>query len=174
MKQDLICIKDDEWYTPKNAIYPIINYLKPNSTVLCPFDLEISNFVKIFKENGFNVIHSHISENKNFFEIEDFSNIDYIISNPPYSDKNRLLETFFRIKKPFALLISLSGLFESDYRFRLFKENEFEIMFFDKRIRFIKDYNKPDILSSPPYPSVYLCHNILPKKYIFERVRTWR
>lgn len=38
MQLDSITIKDDEWYTPREAVEPIIKYLKPNSTIWCPFD----------------------------------------------------------------------------------------------------------------------------------------
>ena len=30
--------KNDEYYTPSYAVYPIIKYLKQGSTVWCPFD----------------------------------------------------------------------------------------------------------------------------------------
>ena len=38
---------NDEFYTPVYAIEPLIKYLKPGSTIWCPFDTEESNFVKI-------------------------------------------------------------------------------------------------------------------------------
>ena len=76
--------KSDEWYTPAYAIEPIIPYLKKGSTVWCPFDLPESNYVKCLKENGFKVIHSHISEGKDFFK-QEVPDCDYIVSNPPYS-----------------------------------------------------------------------------------------
>ena len=34
--------KQDEFYTPKILVEPIIKYLKPKSTVWCPFDTENS------------------------------------------------------------------------------------------------------------------------------------
>lgn len=34
----------DEWFTPKEAIYPILRHLKHNSIVWCPFDTEDSLF----------------------------------------------------------------------------------------------------------------------------------
>lgn len=32
----------DEWYTPESAVYPIMPYIKENSTIWCPFDKEDS------------------------------------------------------------------------------------------------------------------------------------
>lgn len=42
----------DEWYTPVEAVKPIMKYVKPHSIIWCPFDTEESNFVKLFKEGG--------------------------------------------------------------------------------------------------------------------------
>lgn len=87
--------KQDEYYTPECAIYPIIKFLKPGSTVLCPFDTEDSNFVKVLREQGFNVLHSHISEGKDFFKLRKIkTKVDYIISNPPYSKRQRSLKNY--------------------------------------------------------------------------------
>ncbi|MCD1025732.1 hypothetical protein [Enterococcus sp. SMC-9] len=44
--------KSDEWYTPEYAVIPILEYLKPNSTIWCPFDLPHSNYVKVLNEGG--------------------------------------------------------------------------------------------------------------------------
>ena len=52
---------------------------------------------------------------------------DYIISNPPYSAKTEVLQRLFEIRKPFAMLVGVVGLFESQKRFEMFKNNKFEI-----------------------------------------------
>ncbi len=44
--------RSDEWFTPVDAILPILKYIKPNSIIWCPFDKPISNFVKIFEEES--------------------------------------------------------------------------------------------------------------------------
>lgn len=56
-------------------------------------------------------------------------NCDYIISNPPYSLKGDVIDRLFEIGKPFAMLVGVVGLFESQHRFNLFKSHEFEIMY---------------------------------------------
>lgn len=35
----------DEYYTPPILVKPIIQYLKPNSVIWCPFDTKDSEFV---------------------------------------------------------------------------------------------------------------------------------
>jgi len=155
--------KKDEWNTRSYAVYPILEYLRKGKTIWCPFDKKDSNYVKIFKENNFNVISGHIDEGKDFFKYEP-EEYDYIISNPPYSLRESILIRLFQFKKPFAMLINISGLFDSKKRFNLFKNNPFEIMIFNKRIDYIKvGKNK----SSPPFASIYLCSNLLPSKLIF-------
>lgn len=38
--------ESDEYYTPKEAVIPIIKYLKREMVVWCPFDTEDSEYVK--------------------------------------------------------------------------------------------------------------------------------
>lgn len=159
--------KNDEWYTPRNAIYPILKYLKPNSTIWCPFDTENSEYVKLFRESGHKVIATHISNGGNFFELN-CPKCDYIISNPPYSLKLEVFKRLFEIGKPFAMLVGVVGLFDSFGKADLFSKNTFEIMYLNPRVKFINiDGNGK---GQPPYQSAYVCSNILPKQICFERV----
>lgn len=41
--------KNDEYFTPKYAVDPILKYLKPNSTIWCPFDKDISEYVRVLR-----------------------------------------------------------------------------------------------------------------------------
>lgn len=159
----------DEYYTPVYAITPLLKYLKRYSTIWCPFDTKESNFVKVFRSAGFNVIATHIDNGQDFFEMT-CPKCDYIISNPPYSRKSDLLEKLFTLDKPFAMLLGVVGLFESQQRFNLFKNNKFEIMYFNKRISYFQDYSNQTILTNPPFSSVYVCHNILNSQIIFETI----
>jgi hypothetical protein len=158
---------NDEFYTPEYAIEPILKYIKPNSIIWCPFDTEESLYVKKFKENGHKVIATHISTGTDFFNCV-VPECDYIISNPPYSKKGEVLERLFNINKPFAMLVGVVGLFESQKRFNMFAKNDFEIMYMNKRISYFKDYNEQKPSLNPPFSSVYICKNMLPKQIVFE------
>lgn len=160
---------NDEFYTPPYAVQPILKYIKPNSTVWCPFDTEDSWFVKLITTLGGQVIHSHINEGQDFFSME-APECDYIISNPPYSLKGETLARLFEIGKPFAMLVGVVGLFESQKRFNMFKDNEFEIMYMNKRVAYFKDYNEQKPSLNPPFSSVYICHKMLPKQIVFEEI----
>lgn len=107
---------NDEFYTPQYAIKPLIKYLKPNNTIWCPFDTEESNFVKVLAEAGHFIVCSHINEGVDFFKTDVPKNINYIISNPPYSKKFEVFERLFTLNVPFAMLVGVVGLFESQKR----------------------------------------------------------
>jgi len=161
--------QNDEFFTPNYAIVPLLKYIPNDASVWCPFDTEESNFVKLLKQHGCKVTCSHISEGKDFFK-ENPDNIQFIISNPPYSLKSEVLKKLFELKIPFAMLVGVVGLFESKKRFSMFKENSFEIMYFDKRIAYFKDFKEQKPSLNPPFSSVYVCSNILPKQIVFEEV----
>jgi len=172
MKMDKVAnSKNDEFYTPEYAITPLLKYISQYKTIWCPFDTDDSLFVKIFRKEGFKVINTHISESLDFFKI-DISDIpcDIIISNPPYSIKYEVFEKLFKLNKPFAMLVGIVGLFESQKRFNIFKTYDFEIMYFNKRVSYFKNYNEQKPSLNPPFSSVYITKGVLPNRIIFEEV----
>jgi hypothetical protein len=170
MKMDIVAgSKNDEFYTPAYAIEPILKYVKPNSVVWCPFDTEDSLFVKILLEKNHEVIATHIGVGFDFFNCN-IPDCDYIISNPPYSLKTEVFKKLFEIGKPFAMLVGVVGLFESQKRFQMFRDNQFEIMYLNKRVAYFKDYNEQRPSLNPPFSSVYVCSKMLPQQIVFEEV----
>lgn len=154
----------DEWSTPSYAIKPLLKYLKPNSRIWCPFDTEESNFVKVLKEAGHSVYYSHISDlNGDFFELLAnewiWKDTDYIISNPPFSLKTKVLTELYKFGKPFAILLPVPSL-DGIARHKLFNKYGLELMIFDRRIAF-------NNMKSPTFGSAYFCYKVLPKQIIF-------
>ena len=139
-------------------------------TIWCPFDTEESLFVKLFRQRGYTVIATHIANGQDFFAI-DPPKCDYIISNPPYSLKGEVFERLFQLNIPFAMLVGVVGLFESQKRFKMFREHDFEIMYLNRRVSYFKNYadQKPSL--NPPFSSVYVCKGMLPKQIIFEEIQ---
>ena len=175
MKMDKVAGSgNDEFYTPKYAIEPILKYIPRGSKVWCPFDTESSLFYKLLKEHGCDVKVTHLESGVDFLaheETEGFEEwCDYIVSNPPYSLKGDVFARLFEIGKPFAMLVGVVGLFESQKRFNMFKHNVFEIMYLNKRVAYFKDYadEKPSL--NPPFSSVYVCSKMLPTQIVFETV----
>ena len=157
----------DEVYTPDYAVKPILKYLKPNSTIWCPFDTENSEYVKIFKEAGYKVIYSHIDNGQNFFEFEPKEDYDVIISNPPFSIKDAILNRLSELKKPYAMLLPLPAL-QGQKRFKYLKGSQ--ALIFDKRINYFKDYKTKEIQKGVSFASIYICKGFLPKDLIFEKL----
>lgn len=168
MKIDTITKKNDEYYTPEYAIKPILKHIKNKSVIWCPFDTNQSLFVKVLSENGHDVINTHIDDGNDFFNLN--FDCDYIISNPPYSIKYDVFNRLFYLKKPFAMLTGIVGLFESQKRFNLFKNNEFEIMYLNKRVSFFNDYNDKRLIINPPFSSAYITSRMLPCRILFEEI----
>lgn len=126
-------------------------------------------FVKELRAHGCEVIPTHIDNGQDFFSIE-IPKCDYIISNPPYSRKGDVLERLFETGEPFAMLVGVVGLFESQKRFDMFKQNEFEIMYLNRRVSYFKSYDDEKPSLNPPFSSVYVCHGMLPKTIVFEEI----
>lgn len=169
MKMDEVANSgNDEFYTPRYAIKPILKYIPNGSKVWCPFDSKESLFVAMLSEKGCDVVYTHISDGQDFFK--HFEECDYIVSNPPYSIKGEVFQRLFELKKPFAMLVGVVGLFESKKRFEMFRNNEFEIMYLSKRVAYFKNYKDEKPSLNPPFSSVYVCHKMLPKQIVFEEI----
>lgn len=100
----------DEYYTPDFAVRPILKYIPRNIIVWCPFDTEESQYVKLIRENGNEVIATHIDNEENFFFYEPKEHYDVIISNPPFSCKDAILRRLTELSKPYAMLLPLPTL----------------------------------------------------------------
>ena len=153
----------DEQYTPRHAVLPIIKFLPRHAVVWCPFDDENSEFVIALKEAGHEVVFSHIFMGQDFFEYEP-PKWDMIVSNPPFSLKQQVVERCLALGKPFALLLSNLWL-NSSAPCRFFKEQEMQILLFDKRI----NYSEKNAVY---FGSSYFCHKVLPKQIVFEHLAT--
>ena len=156
----------DEWYTPVEAVKPIIDFIPKDSIVWCPFDTNESNFVKELQKRGVAVIHSHIDENKDFFKFEPVE-YDYIVSNPPYSIRNDILKRLFELDKPFAMLMNTNGLFDSKIRWDMFINNQFTLFYLKGRVNYMREYGKVE-KSSPPFQSAYICSQMFRERIMFQ------
>lgn len=96
-------------YTPFYAVDPIIKYLPKGKVIWCPFDEQWSAFYVRLRELGYKVIRSSLSDGKDFFTYEP-EKWDLIVSNPPFSIKDRILKRLYSLQKPFAVLLPLNSL----------------------------------------------------------------
>lgn len=151
----------DEMYTPFYAVAPLVKYLKYSGykTIWCPFDEEWSAYVQTFREEGFNVIRSSLSEGKDFFQYEPNEPYDVIVSNPPFSKKDEVLRRLDKLGKPFAVLLPLNSL-QGKSRFEIFKKG-IQVLVFDQRIGFHTPKNMVTPIEGSPFASAYFCRNFL-------------
>ena len=159
--------ESDEVYTPHYAVKPILKYLKPNSTIWCPFDKGWSAFVNVLIDAGHKVVFTHIDSGDNFFFTK--RECDYIISNPPFSLKDEVLAKLYEIGKPFMMLLPLPSL-QSLTRFEMFNDNGLELLVFNDRIGYHTMETMSNSRKGNHFASIYFCWNILPKKIIFEKL----
>lgn len=171
MKMDKVADSgNDEFYTPKYAVDAIVPYLKKAGfkSVWCPFDTEESLFVQILRAEGFAVTATHIRDGGDFFDLD--IPADVIVSNPPYSLKTEILERAFSLSRPFALLIGIVGIFESQRRFEMFRDNKFEVLYMNRRVAYFQDYSEQTPSKNPPFSSAYFCHRVLPEQACFTEI----
>lgn len=151
----------DEVYTPLYAVEPLLEFIPKSKTIWCPFDLEWSAFVQTFKASGYNLVRSHISEGQDFFNYEP-EQWDIMISNPPFSKKDEVLQRAYELGKPFALLLPANSI-QGKKRFQIF-QNEIQMLCFDVRIDFHTNGNMQSPTKGTPFGSAYFCRNFLPSK----------
>lgn len=157
----------DEVYTPDYAVKPLLKYLPEHSKIWCPFDTNNSEYVKTLSAAGHKIIYTHIDTGQNFFTYEPKEEYDYIISNPPFSIKDDILRRLNELNKPYAILLPLPAL-QGQKRFDYLIDSE--VLIFDKRINFFKDYKTKEIQKGISFASIYICKKFLPEKLIFENL----
>ena len=116
---------------------------------------------------GYNVVHSHIFEGKDFFSYEP-TQYDIIVSNPPFSVKDKILKRLYELNKPFAILLPLNSL-QGNTRYKYFKQG-IQLLSFDKRIGFYTPEHMNSPVEGTPFASAYFCKDILPKDLIIEEL----
>jgi len=126
----------DDFQTPKEAIDILIPYLKKEWKIWeCASGK--GNIVKALQEKGFDVYGSDIIHNSvcDFLTWRPCQKVDCIITNPPYSLKEKFLERCYELKKPFALLMPLTAL-ESEKRQKLYRKYGVQLIIPNKRFNF--------------------------------------
>ncbi|WP_435128948.1 hypothetical protein ACR82Z_03660 [Mycoplasma sp. 6243] len=158
---------DDEWYTTKEDIQFFINNAKipKNKVIWCPFDLPNSNFVTVFKKNGYKVISSHILLGEDFYKYEPKKHWDIIVSNPPFRNKHNLLKRLLEFNKPWALIFGIQALNSEKFCDFLQKFKRVQYVHLKRRMCFTKDYLNYDLmnLQRPSFASMWIANDLFDK-----------
>lgn len=154
---------EDEYYTPIYAVDIIVKYLKKDMVIWCPFDTSESNYVKRFIELGYKVHYTHIDNGDDFLNYKPYFKFDVIISNPPFSIKNEVLNKCYEYDKPFCLLLPMT-MFNSIKTVNIInKYNDVQFIIMDRRISFNGQ--------RPNFTCWYVCRDFLDRSiitYIFK------
>ena len=145
--------KNDERYTPKMLIRPILKYIPKNKIVWCPFDKDESNYVKLIKEVN-PIVNSHWEYGQNFFRYMP-DKFDLIVTNVPFSLKFEILNVLYKIDKPFCVLMPVQAL---NYQNIMGLVKDLQLFIFDKKVSF--DGN------TAAFAVCYFCYKFLPKDLI--------
>lgn len=118
---------DDEIMTPEYLAEALVNHFKPNGKILEPCK-GTGNFLKFLPKD---TLWCEISEGKNFFDFNE--KVDWIITNPPWSQIRKFLQHSLEISKNVCFLFTINHLW-TKARIRDIKNTGFgirEIAIFD-------------------------------------------
>lgn len=155
----------DDFYTPTYAITPLLKYIPEGSRIweCCNGG---GNMSSVFELNGFDVLKTDIKEGIDFLK-EERNDFDLIITNPPFSLKDKFLEKCYRINKPFALLLPLTAL-EGKFRQSLYKKYGIQVILFNKRI----NYQNHIGVNGCWFASAWFCYKMnLPNELNFVEIK---
>ena len=129
--------RSDEFMTPQYAIKPLIPFLKKEWLIWeCAWGK--GSLAKHLEKEGFNVI----GFKDDFLNLENTINeANIIITNPPYSIKDKFLKRAFELGKPFAFLMPLTAL-EGLKRGDLFRRYGIQLIIPNRIINFITPSGK--------------------------------
>lgn len=111
-------VYSDEWYTSQETVDIAIKLLNPDpgSLILCPYDSQKSLFVQTLQA----LEHTVIYNIDDFIEGQ-FRLCDYIITNPPFSIKDKVIKKVYEYGVKSVLIMPIDAL-GGIYRHKLYKE----------------------------------------------------
>ena len=117
----------DEMFTPPYALTPLYSFIDKFQTILEPFPGE-GHMADVLEEHGFDV------------ETNKDADYDCLVTNPPYSNKDSIIEWCYSTGKPFALLLPTTAL-AGIRRGKMFREYGLQVIQMDRRVDFITPNN---------------------------------
>lgn len=136
----------DSMQTPAYALDPLLPYLPPDWRIwecaaghgLLVSALRVAGLITLGSDiNSFERVTDPTRIVANFYSWEpEPMRIDCIVTNPPYTEKDKFLRRCYELDKPFALLMPLTAL-ESYRRISLYRRYGIQLIIPDRRINFI-------------------------------------
>ena len=156
--------KHDDYMTPKSAWEAIKHIIPKDKVIWEPFYGD-GRSGQIIRELGFQVIH----QDEDFFEND---RGDLVVSNPPFTLNQKILERLVSLNKPFILIMPSPKLF-TQYVRKMFQncKDPLQVIIPRKRIQFVKlvDGQVPkDYESKCNFDCFYYCWKMnLPRDIIW-------
>lgn len=126
---------NDMLFTPYGSIFPLIKYLPEKGRVWECTDFGKSRISEILKGNDYKVKSTDILTGFDFLKETATFKFDMIITNPPYSLKDKFISKCYEYGKPWALLLPLTAL-EGTARGDMYRKFGISCIIFDKRADF--------------------------------------
>jgi len=150
----------DECYTPAYAVEPLLNFLPKDKIIYEPTSFVSKNIVNYLRDNSFKVTENN--DDTDFLQ-DELPEFDLIVTNPPYSIKDKFIEKCYKLNKPFALLLPVSAI-QGNKRGEMFMNKGIEILVLNQRVNFTKQ-------GSPHFGVAWFCKDILPEKLMFTNIK---
>jgi len=148
--------ESDECYTPADQVIPLLEYLDKSKTYYEATSGISSNVIEGFHKHGYNMVGS---QGKNFFDCTSDDVYDGIITNPPYSLKDKFIEHCYSLKKPFALFLPVAS-FQGGKRGQMFMDYGMSTLVYNHRVDFTGG-------GAPHFGNAWFMHGILPPNTIY-------
>lgn len=122
-------VYSDEWYTSQETVDIAISLLDPipRSIILCPFDSAHSLFVQTLIAMGHEVIYGI-----NDFVDGSIRHCHYIITNPPFSIKDKVIKRVYEYGVKTVLILPIDAL-GGVKRHNLYRENGYPSVYVPSR-----------------------------------------
>ena len=163
--------KGDEYYTPISVWENIIEFLPKDKIICDPFNsvgnptsmLNHANLKSLGLKMSPLVKYDHTTGEGDFFK-DDGKEWDVLVSNAPFSIKQKIIKKLVDMDKPFCIIVPTITM-SNKYISKLGKH--IQIIIPCQRIKYFHADNVTN--GRACFPSVYLCYKMnLPDKLIFQ------
>ncbi len=147
----------DECFTPPEAVEPLLRHLRKDMRWYEATSGASKSIVNCMQGHGFDCIEG----NGDFFG--DLPDFDGIVTNPPYSKKDKFIKRCYDIGKPFALLLPVSAM-QGQKRGAMFAKYGIDLLVLNQRVDFTGK-------GAPHFGVAWFTWGILPEPLMFTDIR---
>lgn len=157
--------RSDIFHTPDWPIDSLVRYLPKEWKLWESADHNEGRIVQRLRHHGYDVTGTDILNGFDFLSpLMPPPEFDAIVTNPPYSIKDKWLQRCYDLGKPFALLMPITAMGEQE-RYRMYKKYGISILMLPERVDFVTPSGEG---SGAWFYCAWFCWNIpLPSQICF-------